>query len=262
MTLVPKKEINPTPYPEVNAILGLVLANTQAVLGEHFIGMALFGSLTTGDFNPHSSDIDYVVVMPGDLPGDLLPKLEAMHTGIANSGLAWAKKLEGFYFSLSILRRFEPGQNYPSIGADWDFRMGGQGTEGVIQRFNLREQGIVLAGPPLKDLIDPVTPEQIRQATYDLLIEWWVPMLTDATRLASSEYQAYAVLTMCRMLYTLRTSEIVSKPAAARWAMDHLEPRWTNLIQTALAWQFGTQMDELAAVQELIRYTFETSQSG
>ena len=262
MTLVPKKEINPTSFPEVNAILGLVLANTQAVLGEQFTGMYLFGSLTSGDFNLHSSDIDYVVVTAGELPGELISKLEAMHAEIAASGLAWAQKLEGFYFSPSILRRFEPGQNYPSIGADWDFRMGGQGTEGVIQRFNLREQGIVLAGPPLKDLIDPVTSDQIRQATYDLLIEWWVPMLTDATRLASSEYQAYAVLTMCRMLYTLQTSEIVSKPAAARWAMDHLGPRWADLIQTALAWQRGMEMDDLAAVQELIRYTFKSSQSG
>ena len=262
MTLLPKKEIAPTPYAEVNAILGLVLANTQAVLGEHFIGMYLFGSLTSGDFNPHSSDIDYVVVTPGDLPDEMLPKLEAMHAEIAASGLAWADKLEGFYFSLSILRRFDPAQIYPSIGVDWDFRMGGQGTEGIIQRFNLREQGIVLAGPPLQDLIDPVTPEQIRQATYDLLLEWWVPMLANPVKLHSSEYQAYAVLTMCRMLYTLKTAKIVSKPAAARWTIDNHGQRWADLIQRALAWQHGMEMDALDEVLELIRYTYESSQPG
>ena len=257
MTLLPLIKITPTPFPEVNAILGLVLANTQEVLGAHFKGMYLFGSLASGDFSPHSSDIDYVVVTGDNLPAELLIQLEAMHAEIAACGMAWADKLEGFYFSLPVLRRYDPDQLFPSIGVDWDFRMGGQGSEGIIQRYNLREQGIVLAGPPLDDLIDPVTSDQIRQATYELLIEWWVPMLENPTHLASSEYQAYAVLTMCRMLYTLNTGKIVSKPSAARWTLEN-HPRWSALIQHALTWQHGMEMDCMVEVQDLIRYTFDT----
>jgi hypothetical protein len=184
-----------------------------------------------------------------------------MHAEIAASGMKWAKKLEGFYFPLNILRRYEPGQLFASIGVDWDFNVTGQGTEGVIQRYILREQGIVLAGPPLDDLIEPVTADQIRLATYQLLIEWWVPMLTDPTHISSSEYQAYAILTMCRMLYTLKRGEIISKPSAARWAMEN-HPRWTDLIQLALAWQQGMEMDCLGEVLELIRYTYDHSKMG
>ena len=52
MTLLPLVKIEPTSYPAINAILGLVLSNVQAVIGAHFHGMYLFGSLASGGFNP------------------------------------------------------------------------------------------------------------------------------------------------------------------------------------------------------------------
>jgi len=47
-------------------------------------------------------------------------------------------------------------------------------------------------------------------------------MLHDPTRLHTGEYRAYAILTRCRMLYTLEHGAIVSKPTAARWAQGVL----------------------------------------
>lgn len=261
MTLPPLDKIDPTPYPAINAILGLVLSNVKAVIGTHFHGMYLFGSLASGGFNPHSSDIDFVVVTGSDLPGELLSRLESMHAEIAASGLEWAHELEGFYIPRGDLRRYDPAQRFPSIGVDWDFNVGGQDSAGVIMRYILREQGIVLAGPPLRELIDPVTAAEIRQAATQILIDWWVPKLTDPAQLIRSDYQAYAVLTMCRMLYTLATGAVASKPAAARWALENHDLRWTPLIHRALDWQHGMEMDRLAEILDFIRYTYEFSQS-
>jgi len=140
-----------------------VLSNVQAVIGAHFHGMYLFGSLASGGFNPHSSDIDFVVVTDSDLPNELLSRLRSMHADIAASGLEWARELEGFYIPRDYLRRYNPAQRFPSIGVDWDFNVGGQDSAGVIMRHILREQGIVLAGPPLRERIDPVTAAQIRR---------------------------------------------------------------------------------------------------
>ena len=70
---------HPTPYPDVNAVLHELLAGVQAILGDHFVGLYLHGSLAIGDFNPHRSDIDFVVVTAGELPDEMLPALEAMH---------------------------------------------------------------------------------------------------------------------------------------------------------------------------------------
>ena len=52
----------PTPYPDVNEILDLLLARASAILGPQLVGMYLYGSLSSGDFDPASSDIDFVIV--------------------------------------------------------------------------------------------------------------------------------------------------------------------------------------------------------
>jgi len=59
---------HPTPYPDVNAVLHVLLSGVQTVLGNHFIGMYPSGSLASGDFAPQRSDIDFVVVTADELP--------------------------------------------------------------------------------------------------------------------------------------------------------------------------------------------------
>jgi hypothetical protein len=83
----------------------------------------------------------------------------------------------------------------------------------------------------------------------------------DPARLESGEYQAYAVLTMCRALYTLEHGRIVSKPVAARWAWVTLGKRWAALIDWALAWRHAAPSDRLNETLDLIRYTLERSRA-
>src|SRR5260370_38300856 len=58
--------------------------------------------------------------------------------------------------------------------------------------------------------------------------------LPENIRLRTS--QAYAILTMCRMLYTFKHGEFVSKKKAALWAEKEL-PECTSLIQRAVLWR-------------------------
>src|SRR6185437_9796182 len=47
----------PTPYAEVNALLSMLLAQMQAILGERLVALYLCGSLSLGDFDPATSDV-------------------------------------------------------------------------------------------------------------------------------------------------------------------------------------------------------------
>src|SRR6185503_19278272 len=105
---MPSEVNQPTPYAEVNAVLHALLAEVQDVLGDRFVGMYLYGSLAGGDFNPHTSDIDFLVVTADELPQKLIAALEAMHARIASSGSKWAAKLEGAYLPQHALRRHDP----------------------------------------------------------------------------------------------------------------------------------------------------------
>ncbi len=42
--------------------------------------------------------------------------------------------------------------------------------------------------------------------------------------------QRYAVVTACRILYTLDTAEVASKAGALEWAQRRLDPRWRPLL--------------------------------
>jgi len=254
---------HPTPYPGVNAVLHELLSRVQTILGDYFVGLYLYGSLASGDFDPHRSDIDFVVCTAKALPGEMLPALEAMHARMAASGSKWAAKLEGAYIPQRALRRYDPAEAPCPYLNEGRFRVGRLGSDWVIQRHILREQGVVVAGPAPQTLIDPVQPDDLRGAVLGTLREWWSPMLQSPDpRLHGSEYQAYAVLTMCRALYTLQHGTIVSKPVAARWAQERLGERWAALIERALAWRNGEPFEHLDETLDLIRYTLERSQQA
>jgi Domain of unknown function (DUF4111) len=249
----------PTPYPEINAVLGVLLAGVQAILGDQFTGLYLHGSLAYGDFNSLTSDIDFLVVTEGALPPETFSALKDMHACLFLSGLAWSQKLEGAYMPKTVLRRHNPAPApIPWLGEDGHFAMEGLGSDWIIQRWILREKGRVVSGPPQAGLIDPVSAEQLRQAVRESLREWWSPPYPSPQRFQSGEYQAYAVLTMCRSLYVLENGRVASKPQAARWAMRKLGGGWPGLISAAAAWQPGIEFDKLDETLEFIRFTLGT----
>ena len=80
----------PTLYSDVNVLISLLLSKVQATLGDQFIGLYLGGSLALGDFDPHWSDIDFVVVTADELPPETVVVLEEMHVHLWDTGSKWA----------------------------------------------------------------------------------------------------------------------------------------------------------------------------
>jgi len=135
-------------------------------------------------------------------------------------------------------------------------------SDWVIQRYTLREHGITLSGPDPKALIDPVSPSDLRQAMLDIM--WWpAQILEDPTRIEKRGYQSYIVLTMCRVLYTLQFGTVASKPVAAAWAQETLDPCWRSLIERAVEGrqhpQAEASLEDLSGTIDFITYTLERS---
>lgn len=247
----------PTPYAQINAVVHRLWTSVRRALGAHFVGLYLYGSLASGDFNLETSDIDFLVVTAAELPPEQIERLAQMHQRLWDTGLPWTHKLEGSYLPQAALRRYDPkAPPCPQVN-EGRFYLAQQGEDWIIQRYILREQGIVVDGPALLPLIDPVQPAELRQAVLGFLHGWWEPMLANPIRLQSSEYQAYAVLTMCRALHTLIHGTIASKPAAAHWAQAYLGEPWRNVIAEALVWRSDQSFDHFEAVLILIRLTID-----
>lgn len=252
-----------TPYTEVNQILGMLCENTKKILKEQFIGMYLYGSLATGDFTLQSSDIDFLVVTDDFLPEEVIAQLKSMHERLWASGLKWAAKLEGAYLPKDIIRCYKPDTPICPTVNEGQFYLAGQGSDWVIQRHVIREYGAHLEGPDPKTLIEPISPDQIRQAVLGTLREWWFPLLSNPIWLSErgGEYHAYAVLSMCRALHALQHGTIVSKPVAANWAGGKF-PERQPIIKKALISQHTPQNGFLSEALEFIHFARNQATQG
>ncbi|HSG45444.1 MAG TPA: nucleotidyltransferase domain-containing protein [Anaerolineales bacterium] len=229
--------INPTPYKGVNEILLFLLKAAKEILKDQFVGMYLYGSLSSGDFDPNSSDIDFLVVTKDIIPEKMISELEIMHNHIWKTGSKWASKLEGSYVHRELIRCHDPdGAPCPTIN-EGKFYLDKRGSDWIIQRHVIRECGIILDGPDPKTLIEYVTPDDIRDAVRGILSEWWFPMLKNPTWLKehNSHYRGFAVITMCRALHALKHGIIISKPKAVQWARKKVNSLNQDLIDRSVA---------------------------
>jgi hypothetical protein len=67
--------------------------------------------------------------------------------------------------------------------------------------------------------------------------------LDQPDKLSSRGYQSYVVLSLCRILYTLQSGDVASKPAAVRWAQATFGEPWKALIDDAWIGRQRPQMD-------------------
>ena len=260
MTEVPATTGHSTGHPDVDAVLAQLLADVRGALGPQLVGVYLDGSLATRDFAEASSDIDVLVVTEDVLSDEAVAALATMHVRIATGTSRWARELEVSYIPRRALRRFDPDDNcHPCIErGSGRLTVETHDRDWVIHRHVVREHGVALAGPDPRTLIDPVGAGDLRDAVVSLLHGWWRPATTCRRRLDHPFYRSYAVLTMCRMRYTLQHGVVVSKPLAARWAQAALDATWTPLIQAALAWS----SDIVPDLAETLRFIDDTRQAS
>jgi predicted nucleotidyltransferase len=207
-----------TPYSELNAVFAALLEQTQTILAEHFVGLYIVGSFALGDFDT-DSDADFLVVTHSDVTEAQEAALQTMHGQIYDleipwTSTPWAKHLEGSYINKDLLKRPDPLQT-PLLYLDNTARelIRSDHCNKTLVRWTLREHGI----------------------TSRIMREWLTEMLAEPERLNNRWYQTYAVVSQCRLLYTMREGTITSKLRAVRWAQENLEPRWNDLIERA--WQ-------------------------
>jgi hypothetical protein len=247
-------------------MLQALLTSVQTILGEHFIGMYLDGSLTSDAFD-QASDIDFIVVTDEEVSGELFGALQAMHDRLAMLDSPWAIQLEGSYLSQRAFRRYDPANAlHPNIerGPSERLKMLQHDAAFIIHQWIVRERGITLAGPAPQSLIDPVSPTDLQKAMVSMLPDWLAHLGRDPTPLQGRGYQSYVVLSLCRVLYTLHFGAVASKPAAARWVQESLGEPWVLLIERALAGRHDpgleTTAEDVNGTLALVRYTQERSQ--
>ncbi len=204
-----------------------------SVLGENLVGLYLYGSCITGDFDENVSDIDLLAVIHDDLSEDQLAALASRHDAIARRHPQWDDRVEVVYISRRGLANFRdrpspaavisPGEPFHAIDA---------GDDWIITWYPARQNGVALIGPPAEEVIPLISRDEYVEAVRKH-IQSFPRRVSGTPPLASL---AYAILTMCRGLYTVEHGDQVSKVQAATWAERRL-PEWSGLIRNAVLWR-------------------------
>ncbi len=221
------------PYPDVNDLIDTLLTRIKAALGDKLIGVYLYGSLVTGDFDLISSDVDLLVAIADDLTDSEFAALDEVHGAVVTNRPQWKNRIEIAYVTVHALRTFKterlplaiisPGEpfHFKEAGIDW-----------LMNWYMVREKGLTLYGTEATSLIAPITQAEFLQAVYDQVCEWRDYLKHIDHRSA----QSYVILTMCRARYALTNGEQTSKIKAAAWAQQQM-PEWAGLIADALVWR-------------------------
>jgi hypothetical protein len=231
-----------TPYADLDELLAELLGHWQRILGENLVGAYVQGSFALGSGDQHS-DCDWLVATRGSLTEPQIGQLRELHDEIPTREGHWCHDLEGSYGPVDELASVD------YLGRKWLFNDRGHRTlewddhcNRGYTRWVLREHRITLTGPAPRLFMPVVPPDLLRReaaASLPTLLDdlaTWINIDTLAWG------QRYAVVTACRILYTLETAEVASKQGALEWALRTLERHWQPLLaqvrdERSLGWE-------------------------
>jgi predicted nucleotidyltransferase len=232
-----------TEYPHVDELVRELLSRLQALLGDALAGVCLHGSLVAGDFDENLSDIDLLVVTSSDLDEGQLGSLERMHADFARAHPKWDDRIEAVYMSAAALQSFKerssrlavvsPGEPFHTMETkDFEFW--------TLKWYLAREQGVALFGPSPETLIPTVTQDEFVSGVRAHLQRWpeWI------TESGKRKFHGYAVVTVCRGLYSWKHGQQASKRRAAEWAAREY-PEWSSLVWDAVKWREESSDEEV-----------------
>jgi predicted nucleotidyltransferase len=214
-----------------------ILRNSNGSL----VGLYVYGSLVTGDFDKDRSDIDLLAVVDREqVDGATFARLDRMHARFVEEYPAWEDRIEVAYVPAPALRDFRTETSQIAVISPGEpFHLKAAGKDWLLNWYVVREVGMTLYGPPPETQIPDISQAEFVEAVRAQAGAWkeWV------YRMRMPGAQSYAVLTLCRALYTHEHGGQVSKKQAAHWAAERL-PEWESLIQRSVAWMSERPRDE------------------
>jgi len=229
--------------PEVWTALERFRDGVLAVLGAGVVAIYADGSLTLGDFEPATSDLDVLVVTRAPLDAVPVEQLARLHARLARD-LRWGGRLEGEYAALHQL--CPAGISGPVVA----IVVGGELRAGVPSAFTaengraMRDHGMILHGDPPSSVL-PV----VDDAAFTAALRSYFAELVQGAPEAAADLVGLAdtLLNAARCLLGLRIGRPCTKTEAALW-LGERHPELAAALTIARAVRRGERPPDGASV--------------
>ncbi len=217
-----------------------LLSGLLTALGDTLYGVYVYGAIASPEGGA-TGDVDFHAILK-QAPGDEAKSaLQRLHAALARAFPPLGVELDGYYILLDDARRPSPPPHLALPGVcdeSW-----------ALNRAHiLAGRCIVLYGPdPAQVYTPPSWPELERNL--------WGELRYVEEHL--SDYPAYGILNLCRLMCSFRTGDVVvSKRASAAWARAEF-PQWAPHIDAALRFYDGqTTAADHASLEGMARELF------
>jgi predicted nucleotidyltransferase len=246
------EKINEEIYNFINIFRDILLEKCKNI-----VGIYLFGSLTYGGFDEKSSDIDLVVITENLLDKNELENVKNIHKKLDDIYEKWSKRLEVSYTPMYMLMDKEIPVNSRPYYNEIFYDEATYGNEWLINNYLLIKYGKAIYGPEFKTIIKySISMDEIINSCINDFYKEWVPKINDDKWLLNSHYQAYIIVNICRIVYTIYNSKTESKQNSIKWIKEE-HNQWKYLIEEAEEWDYSKEMNKQKDIKEFIKYMKE-----
>ncbi|MGH3979016.1 MAG: aminoglycoside adenylyltransferase domain-containing protein [Pseudonocardiaceae bacterium] len=220
----------------VERVVGAFLDAVDASAPGLVEGLYLVGSVALGDFRPHESDVDFVVVSARRLEVTAESALAKVHAGLgARSDLP---PFEGVYLTwqdLACSPAACPGTPYACDGV---FHARGDFAVDPVTWHQLAHYGLACRGPAVEEFDVWTDPDVLAAWTRANLDGYWRRWRERHRRLFTrpgwdalrGDTAAWGVLGVSRLHFTLATGGFTSKTGAGAYALEAFPARWHRVL--------------------------------
>lgn len=204
------------PSEKISNICKYFLNSLKDIFGRKLFGVYIYGGAAFPDSFP-TGDIDFHVILRETLTERESLAIDALHKSLAQNFPPLGGEMDGYYILLEDTREKSPPKSQM-----WD---GATDNSWALHCEHLRSgRCIVLHGPDPKQVYPPMTWPELESALQGEL---------DYVEKHLRDYPDYCILNLCRLMYSLKTKDVViSKAEAAEWA-NNAFPEWRRHIELA-----------------------------
>ncbi|MEM7738308.1 MAG: nucleotidyltransferase domain-containing protein [Deinococcota bacterium] len=160
-----------TPYADVNVLLAELVQGLRDVLELNLLGIYLYGSSITEDFDISLSDVDLLIVVASDVGANMFRQLDNLHHMLVAHHPHWNNRIELAYLTPKALQTFKTEQStFAVISPNEPFCYTTAGREYLLNWWMVREQSVTLFGPNPQTFIATISKTEFLNSVREMFI--------------------------------------------------------------------------------------------